>query len=88
MKIKDLIEIFAEKYSKDMEISGLRPGEKLHEALLNENEMFRVSETDDHYIIRAPFRQNTSESVFRYDSSIPLIDKDNLTEYLIEKGYL
>jgi FlaA1/EpsC-like NDP-sugar epimerase len=39
MKIKDLIELFADKFEKDITISGLRPGEKLHEALINENEL-------------------------------------------------
>lgn len=33
---------------------GIRPGEKIHEVLVSEEEMLRAIETDDHYIICPP----------------------------------
>ena len=42
LKVKDLIEIFSEKYNKPVKISGLRPGEKLLESLINESQSGRI----------------------------------------------
>jgi UDP-N-acetylglucosamine 4,6-dehydratase len=51
MKITDL----AKAISPDAEINyiGIRPGEKLHEVLLSEDEARESMETDDMYLIRS-----------------------------------
>lgn len=52
-KITDLIEILKAKYkaTNPIKIIGLRPGEKIHEMLVNESEMARTYEYKDCYII-------------------------------------
>lgn len=52
-KIVDLIEILKEKYNahNNIKVIGLRPGEKIHELLLNESEMFRTYFYEDFFVI-------------------------------------
>ena len=42
MRIIALAEIFADKYDKKIKITGIRPGEKIHEDLVSEPESIRV----------------------------------------------
>jgi UDP-N-acetylglucosamine 4,6-dehydratase/5-epimerase len=53
MKIGHLADIFSKQYNKPIKYIGLRPGEKLHEDLVNESESVRTRLTDDkqHYVI-------------------------------------
>lgn len=46
MKIGDLSEIFAETFGKTIRHIGLRPGEKMHEDLINESESIRTTVED------------------------------------------
>jgi UDP-glucose 4-epimerase len=39
MNVKDLMEIFSEKYNKPIKITGLRSGEKMLESLINETQL-------------------------------------------------
>lgn len=43
MRIYDLVQIFSELYNKPIKITTIRPGEKLHESLINETQSIRVS---------------------------------------------
>jgi len=54
-KIIDLIEILKEKYQakNKIKIVGIRPGEKIHELMVNESEMPRCLEQGNYYIIRS-----------------------------------
>jgi UDP-glucose 4-epimerase len=36
-----------------MEITGIRPGEKIHEIMISEEEIYRTVELDDYYVIKA-----------------------------------
>jgi len=42
MNIKELCEIFSEKYNKPIVITGLRPGEKVYEMLINDTQAMRA----------------------------------------------
>jgi len=53
MKIAELAEAIAPKAKR--KIIGIRPGEKLHEVLLTEEETGRVKEFDNYYIIEPEF---------------------------------
>ena len=52
-KITDLIQILKEKHKADNEIKiiGIRPGEKIHELLINESEIPRTFEFKNMYVI-------------------------------------
>ena len=49
MQVKDLIDIFADKYKKPIVIGDLRVGEKLHECLISEIEWRRVHHEKGYY---------------------------------------
>lgn len=57
-KVKDLAEIFAKKYGGKVKEIGIRPGEKIHEELINEEELRRSYELNKEYIIIKPFISN------------------------------
>lgn len=58
-KIIDLAEIFKEKYGGKIKEIGIRPGEKIHEELINEEELRRTYELNDDYLIIKPFISKT-----------------------------
>ena len=88
MLIKDMVEIFAKKYSKNVEITGIRPGEKMHEALLNDAEVSRLIEHMNYFIVEPPYRSQYNNQSLKYYSSIPLVTKDSLATYLMTHGFL
>uniref|UniRef100_A0A6C0H6K1 Polysaccharide biosynthesis protein CapD-like domain-containing protein n=1 Tax=viral metagenome TaxID=1070528 RepID=A0A6C0H6K1_9ZZZZ len=88
MLIKDLVEIFAKKYSKHIVVTGIRPGEKMHEALLNETEVTRLVEHNNYFIVEPPYRTTYTERTLKYDSSISIITKESLAGYLEARGFL
>jgi UDP-N-acetylglucosamine 4,6-dehydratase len=55
-KIMDIAEIYSQKYNKPITITGIRPGEKLHECLINESEKFRTIKKEDVYIIKPCYK--------------------------------
>lgn len=54
-KITDLIDILKEKHNSKAEIKniGLRPGEKIHELMINSSEISRTFEFENRYIIKS-----------------------------------
>lgn len=87
MKIMDLAEIFADKYNLSIVVSGIRPGEKLHEDLISEPESVRVLEKTDYFrlgpslLLRGP-----SDQVSSYSSKDNVMSKANLESYLESLG--
>lgn len=91
MKIKDMIELFSEKYNKPYNIGKLRPGEKLAEALLNENECMRVEDAVIYYIVKPEYV--TSKKLVKlpftiYDSNIRVLSKEYLKIYLENYNFI
>lgn len=80
MKIMDLANIFAKIHHKQVVISGIRPGEKMHEALVSRSESIRTRDIGSHYIIRPSYTSDIQQEAFEYTSS-----QDVLTEELLEK---
>ena len=54
-KIIELAEVFREKYGGKIKEIGIRPGEKIHEELINDEELRRTYELNDSYLIIKPF---------------------------------
>lgn len=82
MNIKDLAEIYSKMYSKPIKYIGLRPGEKMHESLLNDSESVRTRDTGVHYVIGPAFESPKTERMFEYTSADDVMSKDELYEYL------
>jgi UDP-N-acetylglucosamine 4,6-dehydratase len=81
--IKDLLDIFAEYYNKKVIITGLRPGERLYEVLINDTQSLKTIEYENYYAI-TPNIQIIKE--FIYDSNANIMSKDEL--YTLVKIYL
>jgi UDP-N-acetylglucosamine 4,6-dehydratase len=87
MKILELAEIFAEKFSKDILITGIRPGEKLHEDLISVPESMRTRDTKINFIIEPSLMTRSNENeFFSYNSSMNNLTKNELNQYLINLG--
>lgn len=86
MKIGDLAEIFSEISGKPINIIGHRPGEKMHEDLINESESSRVYETcDKHYVIRPSwFKSENNTKQFTYTSADSVLSKQDLKKLLTD----
>lgn len=69
MKITDLIDVLKTYFNSDnsIRVIGLRPGEKIHEQLINESEMARAIQFNDLFIIRP-----TIVSLFSTTEKLPL----------------
>jgi len=87
MKIIDLAEIFAERYNKQIKITGIRPGEKLHEELVNESESIRVIDTGSHFVVR-PIYEIVNQEKFAYTSADDVLSKVDLLKYLTSLNIL
>jgi UDP-N-acetylglucosamine 4,6-dehydratase len=90
MKVPDLIELFAEKYNKKVTTTGIRPGEKILESLINETQSRMTVKKGDHYHIR-PIHNPICEGeetieIIDYNSTINPISKKELKKYLIDLG--
>ena len=85
-KIKDLLEIFSEKYNKPIKIIGLRPGEKLLESLINITQSQNMAIKDDgHFILKPPYKDYYNfENCKDYNSSLNPLTKEDL-KILLEK---
>ena len=85
MKVKDLIEIFSEIYNKPIKITGMRPGEKMLESLINETQSMRIIKVGDYTHIKPAYCQKIyNNEPMDYNSTINPIDKDHLKKLLEE----
>lgn len=82
MKIKDLIEIFSKKYNKPIVNSGLRPGEKIYESLINSVQFAKTVQKDGFYIIKPDYNCTHVSTTYDYNSGLEQISKEELAEYL------
>jgi len=94
-KVTDLIEILNEKHESSNEIVniGLRPGEKIHELMINQAEVRRTYEFEENFIITSSIhdyhhietaeyvkngRKLTEEDFTTYSSKHAVISKENV----------
>ena len=92
MRIGDLASIFAEMHQKKVSIVGLRPGEKMHEDLINESESIRTFEREcaskSDYVIESALARPTGRHSFRYSSNDTVLSREQLVKKLIELNVL
>ena len=91
MKVKDLLELFSEKYNKPIKITGLRPGEKLLESLINKTQSGRIKNNGDYIHIKSIYTFNEiidEEKLIDYNSKINPLDKCELKKYLTNLNLL
>ena len=82
MRIQDLAEIFAKKYTKKVKVIGMRPGEKMHEDLISQTESLRVRFEDSYFKMSPSFTKNISASPFSYSSMDDLLTIQELEDFL------
>ncbi len=94
-KITDLIEILREKYKKKnrVKIVGIRPGEKIHEIMINYSEIPRTYNFGNLYVIKSCIEkyQRKGKNSPTYAVEKKLLDERKMKEYsskdaLISKG--
>lgn len=83
MLITDLIKVLKKRYNTDsaVRIIGLRPGEKLHETLINESELHRAYQFNNYYVITPSIPQSADTSVPEY------ITHGTNLQSILEKDY-
>lgn len=86
MRIGDLANIFARRYSKQIKIIGVRPGEKKHEELINASESSRTKRINDHYVIEPAYSPPFNEETFAYTSADKVFTEDELEKHLERLG--
>jgi len=87
LKVQDLIKLFSEKYNKPIKITGLRPGEKLLESLINESQSGRIKKVGKYTHIKSVFDYKETidaTSLRDYNSTINPLTKQELKDYLIK----
>ena len=87
LKVKDLIEIFSEKYNKSIKVTGLRPGEKLLESLINESQSGRIEKHGKYTHIKSVFSYKKTidaDNLRDYNSTINPLTKQELKDYLLK----
>ena len=83
MRIGDIAQIFADCYNKKIQFIEERPGEKMHEDLINESEATRTkSSVDGNYYVISPAFVVGNEKRFRYSSDGDVLSKNQLEAYL------
>lgn len=87
MKIGDLAEIFSKKYGKEVKTIGLRPGEKMHEALINSSESVRCAIREDVIVVSSALTPGNGDS-FEYTSADDVMTIDQLEKKLTDLGIL
>lgn len=84
-KIDDIAKIFSQKYDKSIVYTSLRPGEKMHEELINEMEMIRTKNDGLYYVIYPPYNPPSQpiQNLIVYTSLTHLSnDKDILQTFV------
>ena len=91
MKVEDILNLFSKKYNKPIKESGIRPGEKMLESLINPTQAGRVVKQGKYYHIKSIFdfkKPISSNDLVDYNSKINPLTKDQLEVFLIERGLI
>ncbi len=92
--IMDLAHLMIGSKNINIEFIGIRPGEKIHEILISEEEIPRTSKRGDYFIIHPILPELFSHKISKlplikeYSSSDTIISQNELHEFLIKEGFL
>ena len=89
-KIIDLIEILKEKYHKKnkVKIIGIRPGEKIHELMINNSELPRTYSFKNLYVISSSIQSFQDTSKPLYAKRGGLLNEKTMKEYSSENALI
>ncbi|MBI2145810.1 SDR family NAD(P)-dependent oxidoreductase [Candidatus Woesearchaeota archaeon] len=91
-KIVDLITVLTKYYHKEIKtkVIGIRPGEKIHEVLINETESRRTHQLENFYVVRSDIDKYQQGTHFQHLESAPLINSTELNskDFLISEEKL
>ncbi len=87
-RIADLIDVLKEKFGKNnpVKVIGIRPGEKIHELMINEAEASRTYEFDNSFVITSQI-ENYQHTV-KYSAYLKRAKKVNFETYNSKDGAL
>ena len=89
MNVKDLFELFSEKYNKPIRVTGLRSSERLLETLISTTESTSIVKNGNYYHIKPHYKHLvTSDEQREYNSDINPLTKEELKDYLISLNLL
>ena len=88
-RIIELAEVIADSYGVETEITGIRPGEKIHETIIHEDEMRRSEEKEDYFVIhpRGDYSSDLAYEEYRSDNAKQL-DKAGIKKLLTDENWL
>ena len=88
MKIVDLAECLIRRYGKihqvELKIVGIRPGEKLHEEMISQEEWFRTEEREN-YLIN---NYHVNSKLWSYNSKDSLMNSEDTYKFLEDSGVI
>ena len=87
MKMVDLARCLIKNYGDDsieLKTVGIRPGEKLHEEMISEEEWFRTEEYENYLITN----KNIKTDLWCYNSKDTLMDKEEAYKFLKDSGVM
>jgi FlaA1/EpsC-like NDP-sugar epimerase len=89
-KITDLIEILEEKYHKrnKIKIIGIRPGEKIHELMVNGSELSRTYNFKNMYVIGSSIQDHDSKNKATYIKRGGRLNEKVMKEYSSENSLI
>lgn len=87
-KIKDLFDIYSEKFGLEYEITSPRTGEKIHEIMASYEEVRRMEFISKENLYRLhPKREINDLNFYEYSSKDVCISKQDLNKFLETKNY-
>jgi len=92
--IVDLAEVMIGDRKVGIQFTGIRPGEKLHEILISEEEITRTIKRDDYYVICPMLPELQGENIAKhilakeFSSADHVMNKSELKSFLQKEGHL